>query len=146
MSSPIISVEQLSKAFRIGVKEEVPDTLIGAAKNIVTAPFRNLRDLRKLDSTDAANGGIDQSNTIWALRDVSFDVDEGEVVGIIGRNGAGKSTLLKMIPRLYRPSSGKLLIDQLDIAKVDLYSLRAQIGFVPQDCLLFEGMDLDFLC
>ena len=44
-----------------------------------------------------------------------------------------------MVPRLYRPTSGKLLIDQLDISKVDLYSLRSQIGFVPQDCLLFEG-------
>ena len=44
-----------------------------------------------------------------------------------------------MVPRLYRPTSGKILIDELDIEKVDLYSLRKQIGFVPQDCLLFEG-------
>ena len=44
-----------------------------------------------------------------------------------------------MVPRLYRPTSGKILIDNLDISKVDLYSLRKQIGFVPQDCLLFEG-------
>ena len=73
------------------------------------------------------------------LSSVNLDVPAGSFVGLVGQSGCGKSTLLKMVPRLYRPSSGKLLIDQLDIAKVDLYSLRAQIGFVPQDCLLFEG-------
>ena len=73
------------------------------------------------------------------LSSVNLDIPAGSFVGLVGQSGCGKSTLLKMIPRLYRPSSGKLLIDQLDIAKVDLYSLRAQIGFVPQDCLLFEG-------
>ena len=73
------------------------------------------------------------------LSSVNLDIPAGSFVGLVGQSGCGKSTLLKMVPRLYRPSSGKLLIDHLDIAKVDLYSLRAQIGFVPQDCLLFEG-------
>lgn len=73
------------------------------------------------------------------LSSVSLDIKAGSFVGLVGQSGCGKSTLLKMVPRLYRPTSGKLLIDQYDIAKVDLYSLRAQIGFVPQDCLLFEG-------
>jgi len=73
------------------------------------------------------------------LSSVDLDVAAGSFVGLVGESGCGKSTLLKMVPRLYRPTSGKLLIDQLDISKVDLYSLRSQIGFVPQDCLLFEG-------
>ena len=73
------------------------------------------------------------------LSSVDLEISAGSFVGLVGESGCGKSTLLKMVPRLYRPSSGKLLIDQLDIAKVDLYSLRTQIGFVPQDCLLFEG-------
>ena len=73
------------------------------------------------------------------LSSVNLEIDAGSFIGLVGQSGCGKSTLLKMVPRLYRPSSGKLLIDQLDIAKVDLYSLRSQIGFVPQDCLLFEG-------
>ena len=73
------------------------------------------------------------------LSSVDLDIEAGSFVGLVGESGCGKSTLLKMVPRLYTPTSGKLLIDQLDISKVDLYSLRSQIGFVPQDCLLFEG-------
>lgn len=73
------------------------------------------------------------------LSSVDLDIPAGSFVGLVGESGCGKSTLLKMVPRLYRPSAGKLLIDKLDINKVDLYSLRSQIGFVPQDCLLFEG-------
>jgi len=73
------------------------------------------------------------------LSSVDLDIAAGSFVGLVGESGCGKSTLLKMVPRLYRPTSGKLLIDELDISKVDLYSLRSQIGFVPQDCLLFEG-------
>ena len=73
------------------------------------------------------------------LSSVDLDITAGSFVGLVGESGCGKSTLLKMVPRLYRPTSGKLLIDELDISKVDLYSLRSQIGFVPQDCLLFEG-------
>ena len=73
------------------------------------------------------------------LSSVTLDIPAGSFVGLVGQSGCGKSTLLKMVPRLYRPTSGKILIDELDIEKVDLYSLRKQIGFVPQDCLLFEG-------
>ena len=73
------------------------------------------------------------------LSSVSLDIKPGDFVGFVGQSGCGKSSLLKMIPRLYRPSSGRLLVDGYDISKVDLYSLRSQIGFVPQDCMLFEG-------
>ena len=79
------------------------------------------------------------SSTPLVLASVNLYVNAGSFVGFVGQSGCGKSTLLKMVPRLYRPTTGKLLIDQLDISKVDLYSLRSQIGFVPQDCLLFEG-------
>ena len=73
------------------------------------------------------------------LNSVDIEIKKGNFVGIVGQSGCGKSSLLKMIPRLYRPTTGKLLIDDFDITKVDLYSLRRQIGFVPQDCMLFEG-------
>ena len=73
------------------------------------------------------------------LSSLSLDIPEGSFTGFVGQSGCGKSTLLKMIPRLYRPSAGRVFIDKYDIAKVDLYSLRSQIGFVPQDCMLFEG-------
>lgn len=100
--------------------------------NVVMPPLRG--DI-SVDSLSYAYS----STTPPVLSSVNLQVQAGSFVGLVGQSGCGKSTLLKMVPRLYQPSSGKLLIDQLDIAKVDLYSLRSQIGFVPQDCLLFEG-------
>ena len=73
------------------------------------------------------------------LSGVSLDIPSGEFVAIVGKSGSGKSTLTKLLPRLYSPVSGRILIDNLDISKVELYSLRSQIGIVPQDSLLFEG-------
>ncbi len=73
------------------------------------------------------------------LSQVSLEVPEGEFVAIVGQSGSGKSTLTKLLPRLYPPISGRIFVDGYDIAKVELYSLRRQIGIVPQDSLLFEG-------
>ena len=73
------------------------------------------------------------------LNNVSFDIAAGSFVGIVGSSGSGKSTLLKLLTRLYEPEDGVIRIDGNDISKVDLYSLRAQIGVVPQDSLLFDG-------
>jgi len=57
----------------------------------------------------------------------------------VGESGAGKSTITKLLARLYEPESGRILIDGYDINKVELYSLRRQIGMVPQETLLFDG-------
>ena len=73
------------------------------------------------------------------LSNVSLDVPAGTFVGLVGGSGSGKSTLLKLLPRFYAPASGRIKIDGLDISKVELYSLRRQIGVVPQDSLLFDG-------
>jgi len=64
-------------------------------------------------------------------------------VGVVGQSGSGKSTLMKLLPRLYKPTEGRILIDHYDIDKVELYSLRRQIGIVPQDPLLFSGTIAD---
>ncbi len=73
------------------------------------------------------------------LRDVNLAIKAGTFVGIVGQSGSGKSTLMKLLPRLYQPDQGRILIDGYAIDKVELYSLRRQIGIVPQDPLLFSG-------
>ncbi|MEN9766106.1 MAG: hypothetical protein RLZZ32_66 [Cyanobacteriota bacterium] len=73
------------------------------------------------------------------LLNVSFEIPAGSFVGIVGSSGSGKSTLLKLLTRLYDPMEGTIRLDGYDISKVDLYSLRGQIGVVPQDSLLFDG-------
>jgi len=73
------------------------------------------------------------------LHDVCLDISAGTFVGVVGQSGSGKSTLTKMLSRLYAPNQGRILIDHYDIAKVELYSLRRQIGIVPQEPLLFSG-------
>jgi ATP-binding cassette subfamily B protein len=73
------------------------------------------------------------------LTNIQLHIQAGTFVGIVGQSGSGKSTLMKLLPRLYSPSKGRILVDRYDIDKVELYSLRRQIGIVPQDPLLFSG-------
>ncbi|MDO5295084.1 MAG: ABC transporter ATP-binding protein [bacterium] len=73
------------------------------------------------------------------FRDLSFTINPGEAVAIVGSNGAGKSTLINLIPRFYTPSSGRILLDGIDIKTADLHSLRTQVGVVLQELLLFQG-------
>jgi len=73
------------------------------------------------------------------VKSVSFSIDAGRFIGIVGQSGSGKSTIMKLLPRLYSPSDGVIKIDDYDISKVDLDSLRQQIGIVPQDAILFDG-------
>jgi HlyB family type I secretion system ABC transporter len=73
------------------------------------------------------------------LDGVKLEFQAGKFIGIVGQSGSGKSTLMKLLPRLYPLESGRILVDDYDISKVELYSLRQQIGIVPQDTLLFEG-------
>ncbi|MEK6679397.1 MAG: ATP-binding cassette domain-containing protein, partial [Nitrospirota bacterium] len=73
------------------------------------------------------------------LRNVSFDIQPGMTVGVVGRSGSGKSTLAKLIQRLYIPESGRILIDGVDISLADPAWLRRQIGVVLQENFLFNG-------
>ncbi|NMG09950.1 peptidase domain-containing ABC transporter [Brasilonema sp. UFV-L1] len=73
------------------------------------------------------------------LNNINLEFPSGKFVGIVGQSGSGKSTLMKLLPRLYDLESGKISIDGYDISKIELYSLRRQIGVVLQDSLLFDG-------
>ena len=88
-------------------------------------------------SFDRVSFGYDRDEQV--LHEVSFDIEPGQVVGIVGSTGSGKSTLLSLLPRFYDPTLGRILIDGVDIADHKVAALRAQIGFVLQDSVLFPG-------
>lgn len=102
MSNIAVKVVGLGKEYRIGGKQERYRTLRDSLTDAVSAPFKRARSLLHGQAYGAA--GLEE--TIWALKDVSFEVKHGEVVGIIGRNGAGKSTLLKVLSRITEPTEG----------------------------------------
>jgi ABC-type multidrug transport system fused ATPase/permease subunit len=79
------------------------------------------------------------NDEVQVLRDVSFKIEAGQVVGIVGPTGSGKSTILSLVPRFYDPSGGRILIDGVDVATFKLAALRTQVGFVLQETVLFRG-------
>src|SRR5687767_11917436 len=103
MSQPAIRVEGIGKQYRLGSRRDRPATMREAIAETLASPMRNLRHLRSL----GAMAGEERADAIWALRDVSFEVGLGEVLGIVGGNGAGKSTLLKVLSRITSPTTGR---------------------------------------
>lgn len=114
MTGTAIRVKNVSKVYRLGAKDEAEDSLIKALAKAIKSPVKNYRKYNALYNFsdidfDAPEDNSDP-NVLWALRNVSFDVSQGEIVGIIGRNGAGKSTLLKILSKITPPARGRIEI------------------------------------
>ena len=106
MADLAVRVEQLWKQYRVGRQPERYSTLRDTITNTFRAPIHLAQNLFRGERNRRPSG----DDHFWAVKDVSFDIRRGEVVGIIGRNGAGKSTLLKMLPRITEPSLGQVAL------------------------------------
>jgi len=141
VTSPLLRLTQLWQNF-----QETALSLERLA-DIVDTPMESDESDRTNISMPLIQGSVKFENVSFRfnpsgplqLSNISVEFEAGVFVGIVGQSGSGKSTLMKLLPRLYPLESGRILIDAYDINKVELYSLRRQIGIVPQDTLLFEG-------
>src|SRR5262245_56129339 len=108
MSDLAIRVENISKLYKIGAKQgsykTLRESLTGDFKSLFHRNGHRAKPIAKLEIRNS------NSDTIWALKDISFEVKQGEVIGIIGRNGAGKSTLLKVLSQITEPTRGTVRI------------------------------------
>lgn len=113
-----IVVENLSKLYRLGVEQQSRDNLATSMASFFRNPlsnyrkYRSLHDFRDVDIANLERGSESGSreDILWAVRDISFEVPRGQILGIVGRNGAGKSTLLKILSRITAPTTGRALI------------------------------------
>ena len=145
VTSPILRLSQIWQNFQdINLSME-------RLGDILNHPQETGPDELKKPTVPALAGEIEYQD-IWfrynpsgefLLKGMNLKIPAGCFVAIVGLSGSGKSTATKLLPRLYEPERGKVLVDGMDISKLELYSLRKQIGIVPQDTLLFDGSILD---
>ncbi|MFM5896868.1 MAG: peptidase domain-containing ABC transporter, partial [Dolichospermum sp.] len=140
VTTPILRLAQIWQNFQeTGLSLERLSDIVDSPQeaeidknNIPLPPIIGAVKYENVSFRFAASGPLQLSN-------VTVEFSAGQFVGIVGQSGSGKSTMMKLLLRLYETESGRILVDGYDIAKVELYSLRRQIGVVPQDTLLFDG-------
>jgi ATP-binding cassette, subfamily B, bacterial HlyB/CyaB len=138
MSGPIVRLAQLWTSFQqVGISMERLGDILNAPVEVMGQKTRIPR-LSGAIEFDKVSFRYRQ-NTPEVLRDVSFKINPGEVIGIVGRSGSGKSTLAKLVQRLYVPERGRVMIDGQDLSIIDTASLRHQLGVVLQENILFSG-------
>lgn len=141
VTSPILRITSLWQSFQ--------ETIISLERlaDILDHPLEEDVDNQLLPSLPAIIGKVSFENVSFnfspssslALSAITFNISPGNFVGIVGKSGSGKSTLLKLLNRLLGPYRGEVFIDNVEISKINLYSLRSQIGFFPQESFLFDG-------
>jgi ATP-binding cassette subfamily B protein len=140
VTSPILRLAQLWQSFQetalsLERLSDIVDTPQEGETDRYNIPLPTIKGAVKYENVSfrfATSGPLQLSN-------VNLEFEPGKFIGIVGQSGSGKSTMMKLLLRLYDTESGRILIDGYDIAKVELYSLRRQIGVVPQETLLFDG-------
>lgn len=140
VTSPILRLAQLWQSFQetalsLERLSDIVDTPQEAEVDRYNIPLPEIHGSVKYENISfrfAPSGPLQLSN-------VNLEIPSGKFIGIVGQSGSGKSTMMKLLLRLYDVESGRILIDGYDISKVELYSLRRQVGVVPQETLLFDG-------
>jgi ATP-binding cassette, subfamily B, bacterial HlyB/CyaB len=141
VTSPLLRLIQIWQSFqetalsiqRLGdILDAAPEVDERDRHNISLPPIAGNIEYRDISFGFNANSNLQ-------LLKIDLTIPAGTFVGIVGQSGSGKSTLTKLLPRLYEPTAGLIAIDGYDISKVELSSLRSQIGIVLQDSLLFNG-------
>ncbi len=127
---------QISRSFPSADRiVQVLETKIEITEPEQPVAYEQIRGDIKFENVDFSYS----KNGELVLKNITFEARAGETIGIIGPTGSGKSTLMKLIPRLYDPDSGEILIDGIPLTKLSLQTTRSSIGFVPQKATLFSG-------
>ncbi len=140
VTSPILRLTQLWQNFQetalsLERLADIVDTPQEAEQDRFNIPMPEIEGAVKFENVSfrfKAHGPLQ-------LTSINLSFPAGTFVALVGQSGAGKSTLTKLLSRLYEPEGGRILVDGYDISKVELYSLRRQVGVVPQETLLFDG-------
>ena len=141
VTSPLLRLTSLWQNFQ--------ETLISLERisDVINNPKESELNEKNLPEITVLKGNIKYENVSFTfnkegplqIKNINLNISEGDFIGIVGESGSGKSTLLKLLTRLYLPSKGLIKLDDKDISKINLYSLRDQIGIVAQESFLFDG-------